>query len=188
MTNSYLQGPLDGQSSLFETSSLRSESMTFGYRGPVACAVAGISYRQLDYWARTELVLPTIQTASGSGSQRLYAFTDILVLKVVKRLLDAGVSLQNIRAAVEHLRGRGVEDLTSITLMSDGSSVYECRSSEEVIDLVKGGQAVFGIAIGTVWQDVAGELAALPRAGDPVSAVFNIEDELSARRSKKATA
>jgi DNA-binding transcriptional MerR regulator len=111
-----------------------------------------------------------------------------LVLKVVKRLLDAGVSLQNIRAAVEHLRGRGVEDLTSITLMSDGSSVYECRSSEEVIDLVKGGQAVFGIAIGTVWQDVAGELAALPRAGDPVSADLNIGDELSARRSKKATA
>jgi len=71
-----------------------------GYRGPTACNAAGITYRQLDYWARTGLVAPTIRSASGSGSQRLYSFKDILVLKVVKRLLDAGVSLQNIRVAV----------------------------------------------------------------------------------------
>ena len=78
-----------------------------GYRGPTACQAAGITYRQLDYWARTELVVPTIRGATGSGSQRLYSFKDILVLKVVKRLLDTGVSLQNIRVAVEHLRGAG---------------------------------------------------------------------------------
>ena len=95
-----------------------------GYRGATACVAAGITYRQLDYWARTELVAPSIKSAAGSGSQRLYSFRDILVLKIVKRLLDTGVSLQNIRAAVEHLRNRGVADLESMTLMSDGVSIY----------------------------------------------------------------
>ncbi|MFY7813523.1 MAG: MerR family transcriptional regulator, partial [Candidatus Nanopelagicaceae bacterium] len=109
-------------------------SMEIGYRGATACSAAGISYRQLDYWARTGLVEPTIRSATGSGSQRLYGFRDILVLKIVKRLLDAGVSLQNIRSAVTHLRDRGAEDLSKITLMSDGASIYECTSSEEIFD------------------------------------------------------
>ena len=107
-----------------------------GYRGPVACRAAGITYRQLDYWARTGLVEPSIRSAKGSGSQRLYSFRDILVLKVVKRLLDTGVSLQQIRTAVSALHSRGVEDLASITLMSDGASVYECTSADEVVDPV----------------------------------------------------
>src|SRR5688572_29416035 len=115
-----------------------------GYRGPTACAAAGITYRQLDYWARTGLVEPGIRSAHGSGSQRLYSFRDILVLKVVKRLLDTGVSLQNIRTAVSHLRERGVDDLAQITLMSDGASVYECTSPDEVVDLVHGGGAFSG--------------------------------------------
>ncbi|HYJ75733.1 MAG TPA: MerR family transcriptional regulator, partial [Kineosporiaceae bacterium] len=78
-----------------------------GYRGPIACRAAGITYRQLDYWARTGLVEPSVRPATGSGTQRLYSFRDILVLKVVKRLLDTGVSLQQIRVAVTHLRERG---------------------------------------------------------------------------------
>lgn len=112
-----------------------------GYRGPTACAAADITYRQLDYWARTGLVEPTVRAAHGSGSQRLYGFRDILVLKVVKRLLDTGVSLQQIRIAVQHLRDRGVNDLAQITLMSDGVSVYECTSPDEVIDLLQGDRA-----------------------------------------------
>ncbi|MEZ0165190.1 MerR family transcriptional regulator [Kineococcus sp. LSe6-4] len=133
-----------------------------GYRGQTACKAAGITYRQLDYWARTGLVEPGVRSASGSGSQRLYGFRDILVLKVVKRLLDTGVSLHQIRTAVTHLRERGVDDLAQITLMSDGASVYECTSADEVIDLVQGGQGVFGIAVGRVWREVEGELASLP--------------------------
>ena len=131
-----------------------------GYRGPTACHVAGITYRQLDYWARTGLVEPTVRTAGGSGTQRLYSFRDVLLLKVIKRLLDAGVSLQQIRSAVHHLRERGTDDLTGVTLMSDGASVYECRSADEVIDLLQGGQGVFGIAIGGVWREIEGSLAA----------------------------
>lgn len=154
-----------------------------GYRGPVACRIAGITYRQLDYWARTGLVEPSVRAAKGSGSQRLYAFRDILLLKIVKRLLDTGVSLQQIRTAVKALHERGVEDLTSMTLMSDGASVYECTSADEVVDLVQGGQGVFGIAVGRVWHEIEGSLAELPvdHAGQaPV-----VEDELAKRRAAK---
>lgn len=156
-----------------------------GYRGPTACRAAGISYRQLDYWARTGLVEPSIRTAAGSGSQRLYSFRDILVLKVVKRLLDTGVSLQQIRQAISHLAERGVDDLAQITLMSDGASVYECTSADDIIDLVQGGQGVFGIAVGRVWREVEGSLAELPteRAEAPAHL-----DELAARRSAKRAA
>ncbi|MEV0453483.1 MerR family transcriptional regulator, partial [Streptomyces sp. NPDC050600] len=94
-----------------------------GYRGPTACAAAGITYRQLDYWARTGLVEPSVRPAYGSGTQRLYSFRDVVVLKIVKRFLDTGVALQNIRAAVQHLRARGFRDLERMTLMSDGATV-----------------------------------------------------------------
>ena len=160
-----------------------------GYRGVTACSAAGITYRQLDYWARTGLVEPTVRGAKGSGSQRLYGFRDILVLKIVKRLLDTGVSLQQIRAAVEHLRERGVEDLAQITLMSDGASVYECTSADEVIDLVQGGQGVFGIAVGRVWREVEGDLALLPseRPDETHAAPAAAGDELSQRRQVRKT-
>lgn len=113
-----------------------------GYRvPPIACQIAGITYRQLDYWARTSLVVPSIRGAAGSGSQRLYSFKDILVLKIVKRLLDTGISLQNIRVAVDHLRKRGVRDLAKITLFSDGTTVYECTSPEESSICSRAGRA-----------------------------------------------
>jgi len=117
--------PVAAQGVLF-TDDLPERREDTGYRGPTACNAAGITYRQLDYWARTGLVEPSVRSATGSGTQRLYGFRDILVLKVVKRLLDSGVSLQQIRIAISHLRERGVEDLAQITLMSDGASVYQC--------------------------------------------------------------
>lgn len=157
---------------------------TAGYRGPVACGAAGITYRQLDYWARTGLVVPSLRSAQGSGSQRLYSFKDILVLKVVKRLLDAGVSLQQVRTAVAQLADRGVDDLASITLMSDGASVYECSSADEIVDLLQGGQGVFGIAVGKVWREVEGTLAELPvDHGDGVIGMNELE---ARRRAKRA--
>jgi DNA-binding transcriptional MerR regulator len=178
------------QPALFPEESLQSAAVHRGYRGPIACAAAGITYRQLDYWARTGLVEPSIRPASGSGTQRLYSFRDILVLRIVKRLIDTGVSLTNIRAAVAHLEQRGGDDLSRITLMSDGASIYECRSEDEVIDLVRGGQGVFGIAVGRVWQEVEGQLASLP--GEPaeggVPAGTREDDELSARRAARLTA
>src|SRR5690606_37698682 len=141
----------------------------------------------LDYWARTGLVEPTVRPASGSGSHRLYSFRDILVLKVVKRLLDTGVSLPQIRQAVEHLRERGVDDLAQITLMSDGASVYECTSPDEVVDLVQGGQGVFGIAVGRVWREVEGTLAELPTESlEDDDATASPQDELAQRRRARS--
>jgi DNA-binding transcriptional MerR regulator len=145
----------------------------------------------LDYWARTKLVEPSVRHAQGSGSQRLYSFRDILVLKVVKRLLDAGVSLQNIRAAVDQLHQRGEEDLSGITLLSDGTTVYECTSPEEVVDLLQGGQGVFGIALGGAYREVEGSLAKLPGeridTGPIADAGPSVHDELAARRARRAS-
>ena len=159
-----------------------------GYRGATACVAAGISYRQLDYWARTGLVEPSVRGAAGSGSQRLYGFRDILVLKIVKRLLDTGVSLQNIRTAVEHLRSTGISDLERITLMSDGASIYECTSADDIVDLLQGGQGVFGIAIGKVWTEVEGSLSTLQGENtEDGSLVVSGEsnDELAERRKRR---
>ncbi|MYW89780.1 MerR family transcriptional regulator [Amycolatopsis rubida] len=181
-------GPVaDGeQGELFPDASLPDELV--GYRGPAACQIAGITYRQLDYWARTKLIAPSIRTAHGSGSQRLYSFKDILVLKVVKRLLDTGVSLQNIRVAVDHLRVRGVRDLAKVTLFSDGTTVYECTSPEEIVDLLQGGQGVFGIAVSGAMQEISGTIHEFPaeRAdGGLVEAV--VPDELTQRRNARRT-
>ena len=164
---------------------MSSQELEIGYRGATASSAAGITYRLLDYWARTSLVEPSIRSASGSGTARLYGFRDILVLKIVKRLLDAGVSLQNIRTAVDHLRVRGVTDLERITLMSDGASIYECTSADEIIDLLAGGQGVFGIAVGKVWHEVEGSLLSLAGEinGQIVSGLDN--DELALRRKSK---
>lgn len=155
---------------------------TAGYRGAIAARASGISYRQLDYWARTQLVEPTVRGAAGSGSQRLYGFRDILVLKLVKRLLDTGISLQQIRVAVNQLRESGINDLAQTTLMSDGASVYLCTSNDEVIDLVSRGQGVFGIAVGKVLREVEHDLVALDsvKGEDPM-------DELAKRRAVRAS-
>jgi DNA-binding transcriptional MerR regulator len=177
------------------TDSVFDDSDNVGYRGVTACSAVGISYRQLDYWARTALVVPSIRDASGSGTQRLYSFRDLVVLKVVKRLLDAGVSLQNIRKAIETLRSRGVGDLAGITLISDGTTVYECRSPEEVVDLLQGGQGVFGIAIGGAFKEIQGSLSHLPAepaagaqpVGEPAAETPDggVGDELAARRARR---
>ncbi|MCU1586719.1 MAG: MerR family transcriptional regulator [Frankiales bacterium] len=168
-----------------------------GYRGPIASSAAGITYRQLDYWARTGLVEPSVREASGSGTQRLYSFRDILVLKVVKKLLDAGVSLPNIRTAITSLGQRGAHELAQLTLISDGTTVYEATSADEMVDLLQGGQAVFAIAVGRQVRDVEGSLAQLPgerahRAGEDTTtsdaAAHEAADELASRRKRRTSA
>ncbi|RFD26621.1 MerR family transcriptional regulator [Mycobacterium uberis] len=172
------------QPGLFPDDSVPDELV--GYRGPSACQIAGITYRQLDYWARTSLVVPSIRGAAGSGSQRLYSFKDILVLKIVKRLLDTGISLHNIRVAVDHLRQRGVQDLANITLFSDGTTVYECTSAEEVVDLLQGGQGVFGIAVSGAMRELTGVIADFRgERADGGESIAAPEDELASRRKHR---
>jgi DNA-binding transcriptional MerR regulator len=142
-----------------------------GFRGPTVINLVGITYRQLDYWARTGLVTPSVRAADGSGTQRLYSFTDVVELRIIKRLLDAGVSLRQIRDAIGYLRKEsGGKPLSDVTLMSDGHRIYACHSGEEVVDVLSHGQAVFGIAVGRVWADTEGDLAHLPGEGPAAAA------------------
>ena len=169
-----------------ETGAPAEDNDAVGYRGVTACKFADITYRQLDYWARTGLVVPSVRDASGSGTQRLYSFRDIVVLKVVKRLLNAGVSLQNIRKAIETLRQWGEEDLATMTLISDGTTVYECRSAEEVVDLLQGGQGVFGIAVSGAMRELTGTIADFPgERADGGESIASPEDELASRRKSR---
>ena len=137
------------------------DSAPVGYRGPTVCKIVGISYRQLDYWDRTELVTPSVREASGSGSQRLYSFDDVVALRVVKRLVDTGVSLQRIRLAVDELRRRGTS-LAEATLVSDGTTVYAVDDDAQLVDLLRRGQGVFAIAVGPVVDELRGEVTAFP--------------------------
>jgi len=129
-----------------------------GYRVPEVCRIAGISYRQLDYWARTGLVRPSVRDAQGSGTQRLYSFQDLAQLKVIKKLLDTGVGLQQVRRAIGTLRELR-EPATGTTLVSDGSRIYAVESPEAVVDLLAKGQGVFAVAVDRVWTDLEGTLA-----------------------------
>ncbi|MDS1269219.1 MerR family transcriptional regulator [Lipingzhangella sp. LS1_29] len=182
-----------GEQGLLCDESVEALPMDIGYRAPAACTAAGITYRQLDYWARTQLVEPS-RPGHGSGERGYYTFADILLLAVVKRLLDVGISLQQIRMAVTQLRERSAADLAQITLVSDGVTVHECTSTEEVVDLLQGGHAVFGIALGQVRHELEHALGELP--GEPVSRVPTTPeeagaeypaDELARRRRQRKT-
>ena len=116
-----------------------------GFRGPQVCSLVGITYRQLDYWARTGLLRPSINEASGSGSQRIYSYRDVLELKVIKRLRDGGLRLQQARQAVECLREDLGLDVESAQLVMAGSRSVLARSGDEIVDLLRGGQGVFNI-------------------------------------------
>ncbi|HTW06178.1 MAG TPA: MerR family transcriptional regulator [Acidimicrobiales bacterium] len=115
-----------------------------GYRGPQVCSVVGITYRQLDYWARTDLLRPSISDAKGSGTQRVYAYTDLVQLKVIKQLLDAGVSLRSTRKAIECLRASGASVASASLVIADDRTVL-AHSGEELFDLLRGGQGVLSI-------------------------------------------
>ena len=147
-----------------------------GFRGPQACAIVGISYRQLDYWARTGLVRPELKEAQGSGTQRLYSFTDLVQLRIIKSLLDAGVALPKIRKAIRFVVDELRTPLEHVTLMSDGKNIFAATSENEIIDLLRRGQGVFGIALKGVFDDLRGAIgrvtpAERPAAAEPVAQV-----------------
>jgi DNA-binding transcriptional MerR regulator len=116
-----------------------------GFSGPQVCAVVGITYRQLDYWARTDLVRPSLADARGSGTQRRYSYRDLVRLKVVKSLLDAGVKLQTARKAIEYLRDDLGEQWESASIVLDGANSVLARDGDALVDLVRQGQGVLNI-------------------------------------------
>ncbi len=135
------------------------------FRGPQVCKVIGITYRQLDYWARTNLVRPSVQDAAGSGTQREYSYTDLVELKVIKSLLDAGVSLQAARKAIEYLREHLGEELGSANLVLQCADSLLTYSGDQIVDLLRRGQGVLNIvALGPVVEELDATLVALAPA------------------------
>ena len=116
-----------------------------GYPGKRAAEIAGITYRQLDYWARTDLVMPSLARATGSGSRRLYSYRDLLELRAVKSLLDAGIRLDLVREVFAYLTDQLDEDVTQVNLVISGSSVMVRTGEEEIVDLLRNGQGVLNI-------------------------------------------
>lgn len=143
-----------------------------GYSGTQAAKVVGITYRQLDYWARTDLIRPSLSDASGSGSRRRYSYTDLLELRVVKTLLDAGIKLESVREVFTYLREHVTDDIASAHLVIDGGSVVLCNGSE-LIDVVKRGQGVLNVlSLANVKGDIDVQLDAVAppaTAGDDSS-------------------
>lgn len=163
--NSYLQlyVPLEERSDLGAEHAVQgelfglaeeSDGVVRGYRGTVASQVAGITYRQLDYWARKQIVEPSINPSHGSGSRRLYSFKDIVILAVSKKLLDAGVNLQNVTTAIGYLLNKDSEQLESVTIMCDGSDVRECTDVEQISAMMSTGKAVFAVSVGSLWHQM----------------------------------
>jgi len=140
---------------------------SIGYRAPQVCKLVGITYRQLDHWARTDLLSPSLRAARGSGTQRLYSYTDLVQLRIIKRLLDTGISLAKIRKAIDWLRSEMSEQdpLNDSTLLSDGIDIWTSDNSDEtqqyLMDILRRGQGVFAIAVGQVQRDLEGEILEL---------------------------
>jgi len=135
-----------------------------GYRGPQVCALVGITYRQLDYWARTDLLRPSIEDAKGSGSQRVYSYRDLVSLKVIKKLLDAGMSLQSVRRAITYLHENMGEELASANLVIDGANAV-LADNGQLVDLISGGQGVLNIvAMGAVVNELDATISDLSEA------------------------
>ena len=126
-----------------------------GFSGKRTAEIVGITYRQLDYWARTDLVRPSLQTAKGSGSRRRYSYRDLLELKVIKNLLDAGIKLESVREVFSYLRENLGEDVASANLVISGTTSVLVRSGEEIIDLLQNGQGVLNVLpVGAVKDEV----------------------------------
>ncbi len=135
-------------------------SIATGFSGPAVCRIAGVTYRQLDYWARTNLVTPSVTAAQGSGSKRVYSYADLIEVRVIKSLLDAGVSLPRARQAVDCLRNQVGGDLKSVSLVLSGTNSVLAHSDGEIIDLLKGGHGVFNvISMDSVTADIDSSLA-----------------------------
>lgn len=145
-------------------------ALEVGFRGPQVCKIVGITYRQLDYWARTELLRPSITDARGSGTQRCYSYHDVLDLKVIKRLLDAGVSLRQARRAVECLRDDLGADLATANLVLAGSDAVLAHSEGEVVDILRGGQGVLNIVpLSGLVKELESDILRFGQGATPIS-------------------
>jgi len=140
-----------------------------GFSGTRTAEIVGITYRQLDYWARTDLVRPSMADANGSGTRRKYSYRDLLELKIIKQLLDAGIKLETVREVFTNLRQHVGEDITSANIVIDGGAAVLARDDGELVDLVRTGQGVLNVlSLGRVAEEVDASISELfPPAAAP---------------------
>ena len=137
--------------------------MQQGYTGPEVCKITGITYRQLDHWTTSSLINASIRNLKGSGFHRIYSFQDIIQIKLVNKLREAGVSLQKIRIALKNIQKVLGDDISisDVSVFSDGKSIYVISDNDQMIDLLKKGQAVFGISLGPVHSEAEAKIFSL---------------------------
>jgi hypothetical protein len=144
-----------------------------GHSGTRAAQIVGITYRQLDYWARTDLVRPSLNDASGSGSRRRYSYQDLLELKMIKNLLDAGIRLETVRDVFANVRAYVGRDITAANLVISGTQVVLC-TGEELVDVVRRGQGVLNVLplanVRNELDEAIGVVDLKPRRTPPVAA------------------
>src|SRR3954463_1966646 len=145
------------------------------FSGKRAAEIVGITYRQLDYWARTDLVRPSVTDAKGSGSRRSYSYRDLLELKVIKNLLDAGIKLESVREVFTYLRHHVKTDIASAHIVIAGTQVVLC-DGDELVDVVRKGQGVLNVLpLANVKTEIDEAMAVVElgrrAAGTPAAAV-----------------
>ena len=133
-----------------------------GYKAKSVCDITKVTYRQLDTWTSSGLINASVSFGEGSGKHRLYSFQDILLIKLIKEFGSLGISTQKIRTVIDSLRNEGIKDFSSVSLFSDGISVYKCDDNDQIIDLLKNGQGVFGIAVGKIKTDLDSQIIKFP--------------------------
>lgn len=150
---------------------VRKSETADGFSGARTAEIVGITYRQLDYWARTDLVRPSLEDAKGSGSRRRYTYRDLLELKAIKSLLDAGIKLETVRDVFQYLRDHMDGDVTTANLVIQGSNSVVIQSDGELIDLVKRGQGVLNILpLAGVKEEVDARIVDLRPSGEDQAA------------------
>lgn len=170
-------------------STVSGSSVSEGFAGPEVCRITGITYRQLDYWARTDFLRPSIADARGSGTKRRYSYHDVIELKVVKRLLDAGVSLQRARRALQCLRDDLGSDLASANLVLAGTDSLLAHSDGEVVDLLRGGQGVLNIVpLAGVLHELEADVRSLSSARRGAPATTSTARSSSPRHPERGAA
>ena len=144
---------------MHQTDDIQACDAELGFSGTQTAKIVGITYRQLDYWARTDLIRPSLSDASGSGSRRRYSYGDLLELKTIKKLLDAGIKLEQVRTVFENLRGHVGVEISAAHIVIDGGSVTLCDESG-LIDLINTGQSVLNVlSMGGVRNELEADLA-----------------------------
>ncbi len=152
--------------------------MKLGYTSKEACKVADITYRQLHYWDKTNLVKPSIAAADGTGSKRVYSFIDLVYLRVTAELKTEGISLQKIRRSIAYLSENFPDQsqpLANSVFLTNGANIFVLTENPDVVlDTLRSRRLVLSVAIGHIVQDTRDKIAELEHEEESRGNVFEV--------------